>query len=107
MACSDRNRVRRSGLTNAYQDPCSVSETEWWIWFGPVRHYHRLPIRTCKQHGGFGLVTPPITNPYQPSDLGRDLPSETFTNLYHRDEGLGDTEHIVSGIRHPVAGWRW
>jgi len=107
MACSDGDPRRRSGLTNPYQDPCSLSETGWWIWFGPVRHYHRLPIRTCKQHGGFGLVTPPITNPYHAADLGAGLPRVTFTNLYHRDEGLGDTEHIVSGIRHPVAGWRW
>ena len=76
-----------------------MSETGWWIWFGPVRHYHRLPIRTCKQHGGFGLVRPPITNPYQPVDLGRDLPLETFTNLYHRDGGLGIDLSVGGDVR--------
>ena len=89
MACSDRNRVRRSGLTNAYQDPCSLSETGWWIWFGLARAYQSLPIRTCKQHGGFGLVTPPITNPYHAADLALPLLCEAFTKHYHRDGGLG------------------
>ena len=28
------------------------------------------------------------TNAYHPLNLGRDLPCEAFTNLYHRDEGL-------------------
>jgi hypothetical protein len=28
-----------------------------------------------------------ITNPYHAAILGQGLPSETFTNLYHRDEG--------------------
>ena len=87
MACSDRGFVRRSGLTNPYRILCSRSETGWWIWFGLVRHYHRLPIRTCKQHGGFGLVTPPFTIAYQPTDLGQGLPRVTFTNHYRREQG--------------------
>ena len=89
MSAGGRNNVRRSGLTNPYQDLCSLSETGWWIWFGLARAYQSLPIRTCKQHGGFGLVTPPFTIAYQPADLGALLPCETFTNLYHRDGGLG------------------
>ena len=88
MSAGHQDNVRRSGFTNPYQDLCSVSETGWWIWFGPVRHYHRLPIRTCKQHGGFGLVWPGLTNPYHAADLGLDLPCRTFTNHYHRDGGL-------------------
>ena len=75
----------------------------WWFWFGPVRHYHRLPIRTCKQHGGFGLVPRPFTNPYHAADLGQGLPCVTFTNPYHRGEGLGMTEYYV-GLELVVGG---
>jgi hypothetical protein len=39
--------------------------------------------------GGFGQVTGGITNPYQVSILGLILPRVAFTNLYHRDGGLG------------------
>ena len=68
-----------------------------------------LPIPTkifaCRARpiGAFGLVWPGITNPYQPPDLGAGPPSETFTNLYHRDGGLGMTEYYV-GLELVVGG---
>ena len=78
-----------------------------------------LPIPTishasdAKRDGGFGLVgTGPcadqlvgtgFTNPYHAADLGWPLPCETFTNLYHRIEGLGMTEYYV-GLELVVGG---
>jgi hypothetical protein len=42
----------------------------------------------ARRIGDFGLVGGGITNRYQPLNLGAHLPSETFTNLYHRGGGL-------------------
>jgi hypothetical protein len=47
----------------------------------------------------------PVTNPYQVPDLARPLPSEAFTNHYHRDGGPGDTEHIAASRGHQGTGW--
>ena len=55
--------------------------------------FRRLPnvtkilARGANAIGGFGLVTPPITTAYHSADLGRNLPCDSFTNLYHRGEG--------------------
>ena len=55
----------------------------------------RLPILTrilaspAKRDGGFGLVWVTITIAYHVSDLSLGRPRETFTNLYHRGQGLG------------------
>ena len=49
-----------------------------------------------------------ITIPYHASDLGLGLPRVAFTNLYHRDGGLGihsHIAHIATSIGHQVAGW--
>ena len=68
-----------------------------------------LPIPTishasdAKRDGGFGLVGTGFTNPYHARDLGWPLPCETFTNLYHRIEGLGMTEYYV-GLELVVGG---
>ena len=69
----------------------------------PIRVYHSLPY-----------LTPPLLNPlvflvwstncYQPPDLSVDLPCATFTNHYHREQGLG-IDVSVAGIQHQVAGW--
>ena len=45
--------------------------------------------RPAKTLGGFGLVAPPFTNAYHSADLSLSRPCEAFTNLYHRDGGLG------------------
>ena len=55
----------------------------------------------AKPIGVFGLVAGGITNAYQPADLSVDLPCATFTNHYHRDEGLT----IELSIMHQVTGW--
>jgi len=53
-----------------------------------------LPIPTkflaspAKTLGAFGLVWWWLTNAYHVSILGRTLPRETFTNHYHRGEGI-------------------
>ena len=47
----------------------------------------------------------PVTNPYHAAILGLPRPSETFTNLYHRDGGQGIELSIVASIGHQVAGW--
>ena len=44
--------------------------------------------RGANRIGGFGLVGPWLTIPYQVSILGQGRPCVTFTNLYHRDGGL-------------------
>ena len=44
--------------------------------------------RPAKTFGGFGLVGLVITIPYQSADLGRNQPSGTFTNHYHRTEDI-------------------
>ncbi len=68
--------------------------------------FRRLPILTishaapAKTLGDFDWST----NGYQPPDLGADLPCATFTNTYHRGEGLG-IDLSVAGIGHQVAGW--
>jgi len=45
------------------------------------------------------LVAWCLTNAYQSSDLGAGLPSETFTNLYHRDGGLGIDLSVGGDVR--------
>ena len=45
----------------------------------------------------------PVTNPYHAADLGQGLPRVAFTNLYHRDGGLGMTEYYV-GLELVVGG---
>ena len=47
----------------------------------------------------------PVTNPYHARDLGQGLPCCTFTNLYHRDGGLGIELSIVAGNQHQATGW--
>ena len=55
--------------------------------------FRRLPnitkicARGAKPIGRLGLVVPGFTIAYHSADLGRNLPCETFTNLYHRGEG--------------------
>ena len=44
------------------------------------------------------------TNCYQPADLSVDLLCATFTNTYHRGQGLG-RDVSVAGIQHQVTGW--
>ena len=66
----------------------------------PIWFYHPLPY-----------LTPPLLNPlvflvwstnrYQPPDLGLNRPRGTFTNLYHRDGGLG---HDL-GVGGSVVAW--
>ena len=73
------------------------------MWRGGSDAYQSLPY-----------LTPPLlkhlvildwsTNGYQPLDLSVDLPCATFTNTYHRGEGLG-IDVSVAGIQHQVAGW--
>ena len=46
-----------------------------------------------------------LTNAYHAADLGAGLPSETFTNLYHRDGGLHIDVSVVAGIGHQGTGW--
>ena len=51
---------------------------------GSTIPYH---LRACDPCSGLvGLVT--VTNAYQPRDLGRNLPWETFTNHYRRTEDI-------------------
>ena len=51
------------------------------VWWALTNPYHGL---ACA--GGRRLVgLDPVTNGYHSPDLGAHLPSETFTNLYHRD----------------------
>ena len=67
--------------------------------------FRRLPnvtkilARGANAIGGFGLVTLPFTIAYHSADLSRNLPRIAFTNLYHRDEGLG-IDSQVAGIVH-------
>ena len=92
---------RRSGSTKHYHISSILGTTPWWFWFGLVGDYQSLPHRTCPQDGSFGLVRSPFTNPYQAADLGAGLPCVTFTNLYHRGQGL----HIELSMVDTVAGW--
>ena len=46
---------------------------------------------TAKMLGGFGLVSGGITIPYHVSDLSLGRWSGTFTNHYHRTEGITHT----------------
>ena len=104
MTCSGGDPRRHPGLTNPYRISRMPGTTHWLIWFGPVRHYHRLPIRTRILLGAFGRVRPPFTNTYHSPDLGAGLPRETFTNDYHRDEG---TEYrLTYSTQHPAPGHR-
>jgi len=57
--CRPPGYVRRSGFTIAYQYPCSLSETAWWIWFGLGGHYHSLPcLRSGSRPAACGLYQP-------------------------------------------------
>ncbi len=76
------------------------------VWSGAALPFPTMPH--MQEHLDFGLVRPGLTNTYQPPNLGRDLPSEAFTNLYHRGLGLHIELSIVdrvASIRHQVAGW--
>jgi len=84
MVVRVRNRVRRSGFTNAYQNSSILGTTPWWFWFGLVRAYQSLPTRTYRSLGAFGLVTGPFTIAYQPPDLGPTLPRAYFTKHHRR-----------------------
>jgi len=44
MVSHHRNNVRRSGLTNPYQDLRSLSGSHWCFWFGHHTVYHCLPL---------------------------------------------------------------
>ena len=60
---------------------------------GPFWVYHSLPYLTPP------LLKPLVdldwsTNCYQPPDLSVDLLCATFTNHYHRGEGLGIDSHM-------------
>ena len=117
MAVRGRHSVRRSGPTIGYQagapyqihQPVDMWNTLpnltrsvlvcarganplvilvwWWV---ALPFPTRICARGADPIGGFGLVGPPFTNPYQVSDLGWPLPCGTFTNLYHREGGTGD-----------------
>ena len=50
----------------------------------------KIFARGAKLIGVFGLVAGGFTNRYHSADLGLNLPCITFTNHYHRGEGLGD-----------------
>ena len=50
--------------------------------------YQTLPYLTPRQRNPLVFLDW-STNAYQSADLGRNLPSEAFTNHYHRDRGLG------------------
>ena len=77
-----RSAASQCGFTRAYhvagpnQNPSDLACGE---------PYQTLPrvstscARGAKVHGGFGLVTPPITNAYQPRDLAWTLPRVAFT----------------------------
>ena len=73
----------------------------WWV--------AGLPFPTiflassARRNGAFGLVCRLLTILYQGPDLGTGLPCRTFTNLYHRGEGLGMTEYYV-GLELVVGG---
>ena len=58
----------------------------------------------AKTVGAFGLVWWPLTNAYQPPDLGLGRPSICFTNHYHRTGGEGGL-----GVDPDASGWvvRW
>ena len=68
--------------------------------------FRRLPILTishaapAKPLGDFGLVYQLLPL----CDLGRIRPQDTFTNHYHREQGLG-IDVSVAGRQHQVAGW--
>ena len=65
-------------------DPCSACETIG-VFGGLVPAvYLLLPesrMRISPGSGGFGMVAAPITNTYQPLNLGGIRPCETFTSL--------------------------
>ena len=54
-------------------------------------------------HGAFGLVGGGITIPYHVSILGQTRGPITFTNHYHREQGLAMTEYYV-GLELVVCG---
>ena len=84
--------------------------------------FRRLPnvtkilARGAKPIGRLGLVTPPITTAYHSRDLGRNLPCDSFTNLYHRGEGdwikpdapsrVGEYRHSGCHMGSMVKGYR-
>ena len=73
-----------------------------WTAFGtPFWVYHSLPYSLLAVRNPL-VVLDWSTNCYHPPDLGQTLPRATFTNLYRRDGGLGDTEHIVTSGLHPA-----
>ena len=70
-----------------------------------------LPILTgilargAKPPGGFGMVVPQFTTTYHSFDLSLGRPLASFTNHYHREQGLGiDLSTDVSVVA-SVAGW--
>jgi len=110
MSAGHQDNVRRSGLTNPYQDPRSLSGSHWCIWFGPPVAYQPLPYLTQARHDALAVLVwsagplPIVTNLpiWLETCRGRPLPIITTAV-----KGLGMTEHIASGIQHQATGWCW
>ena len=74
-----RGPASQCEFTNPYHILCSPCETDWCFWFGRGRVYQSLPL--FRSESASILLT--------------------FTNLYHRGEGLG----IDLGVGDSVLGW--
>ena len=74
-----RGPASQCEFTNPYHILCPACETHWCFWFGRRRVYQSLPL--FRSESASILLT--------------------FTNLYHRGEGLG----IDLGVGDSVLGW--